>query len=287
MTAPFLPPAPMRPATRTMIPVDAIDDSNRLRPVDPAWAQALAASMAEGEQEQPILVRPAPAGSAHEFMLVIGGHRLAGARINGWAEIWAEVRAMSDAQARLAEIDENLVRQELTALDRAIFLAERKRVWETLHPETQHGKAKKPKNQGDGKVANIATFSVERFTAAAAKKTGLSERTVQAAIALVERLSPDAIALLRNSPLADNAAQLARLADLPPDEQLACAGVLAKGEAGNVDGARVAAKLAAPREQDPQEALFERFLGLWGRASAKTRKRIIKHVNAKGEGSEA
>jgi hypothetical protein len=40
-----------------------------------------------------------------------------------------------------AEIDENLIRRDLTAVLRAKLVAERKAAYEAVYPETKHGKA--------------------------------------------------------------------------------------------------------------------------------------------------
>jgi hypothetical protein len=48
---------------------------------------------------------------------------------------------MDADQALLAEIDENLVRADLTPSERAAHHAKRKQLYLKLHPETQKGKA--------------------------------------------------------------------------------------------------------------------------------------------------
>jgi ParB family chromosome partitioning protein len=238
--------------------VSAIDATGRLRPVDPAHAQMIAASMNESGLIQPIVVRADASGNG--LKLVVGGHRLCGAEINGWDEIAAILVECSDDEARQIEIDENLARKELTALERAEFLAERKRVYETLHPEVAHGKARRPKTDKQ-KVANFATFS--RFSKDAAKATGLSERSVQLACALAASLSPEAVALIRGTKLADNQAQLQALAALDPAEQVTAAREVAEGRASNVAKARVSAGLVpagAVRSEDGPLVKLEALL---------------------------
>lgn len=229
--------------------VSAIDATGRLRPVDRSHAQMIAASMNESGLIQPIVVRADASGNG--LKLVVGGHRLCGAEINGWDEIAAILIECSDDEARQIEIDENLARKELTALERAEFLAERKRIYETLHPEAANGKAKKPKTE-KGKVANLATFA--RFSKDAAKSTGLGERTVQRACELAASLSPEAIALIRGTKLADNQAQLQALAALAPADQVTVAGLIKASAAPNVAKARAIAGLvpegSAVREDD-------------------------------------
>lgn len=236
--------------------VAAIDATGRLRPVDEAHAQLIAASMNESSLIQPVVVRTDSSGNG--LKLVVGGHRLRGAAILGWDEIPAILIEATDDEARQIEIDENLARKELTILERAEFLAERKRVYETLHPETANGKAKKPKTE-KAKVANLATFA--RFSRDAAKSTGLGERTIQRSVELAGKLSPKAVALIRGTKVADNQAQLQALAELEPEQQITVAGLIGAKAAGNVAKARVVAGFVpeggAVRQEDRPLARIE------------------------------
>ena len=54
--------------------------------------------------------------------------------------------------------DENLIRNDLTALERAEETAKKKRLYDALHPETAHGAI----GGGHGRVAESATL--DRFT---------------------------------------------------------------------------------------------------------------------------
>lgn len=239
-----------------MAELATIDVSDRLRPVTPENAQLTAASISEIGQIQPIVVRVHPSGNG--LKLVAGGRRCAATALLEREHIAAVLVECSDDEARMIEIDENLAREELSPLDRAFFLAERKRVYETLNPDAGHGKAKKPKTE-KGKVANIATFA--RFSKDAARATGLSERSVQLACSLAAALSPEAVALIRGTKLADNQAQLQALAALDPADQVTVAREIAEGRASNVAKARVSAGFVpaggAVREEDHPLAKLE------------------------------
>lgn len=262
--------------------VSAIDATGRLRPVDPAHAQMIAASMNESGLIQPIVVRADASGNG--LKLVVGGHRLCGAEINGWDEIAAILIECSDDEARQIEIDENLARKELTALERAEFLAERKRVYETLHPEVAHGKARRPKTDKQ-KVANFATFS--RFSKDAAKATGLSERSVQLACALAASLSPEAVALIRGTKLADNQAQLQALAALDPAEQVTAAREVAQGRASNVAKARVSAGLVPAGAVRPEDGPLVKLEALLARMTPGQLRDALAMVQAKVAAADA
>lgn len=270
---------PVRPGAEQLVALDLIDvPANRLRPVDPSWAAALGEQYRAGAKLPPIQLRP---GEGDRFWLVIGGHRLAGARLAGLAEIGADIRDLSEAEARLAEIDENLFRHELTIIDRALSLAERKRVFEELHPETKHGGSRKPLRKQDGfQVAKSAT----RFSEEVAERIGLSERSVQQAVALANALSPDAVALIRGTYLADHGSDLAALARLRPDQQLFAARQIAGGEAKTLKDSLTALG-RGPAPVDEQERLFQAIASAWSRANAKTRKRVIAHLTTSNGGN--
>jgi ParB family chromosome partitioning protein len=250
--------------------IDQIDIGVRLRPVDPSTVEMLAASFRERGQDTRIIVRAA----GDRYALVAGAHRLAAAIELQWSWIEAEVLTVSDDEALLVEIDENLIRRELSALDRAIFLVERKAIWERMHPETAPGKARKPKK---GNVANIATFAT--FAKDAARRTGLSDRTIRLATEIAGKLDPQVRDSLRLTDVADNQASLKALADLDPDLQRILALEIVEGRARNLRGAQLSAGLAPRRNIDPDEERFERFLGLWARASRTLRKRIRAYVS--------
>jgi ParB family chromosome partitioning protein len=100
------------------LPLDTILLRDRLRPVSEADMMAVAASFAERGQDQPIIVRDA-GDRGGKLRLVAGAHRVTAAKYLGWASIKAIIRDMTSDEALLAEIDENLIRRELTILDRA------------------------------------------------------------------------------------------------------------------------------------------------------------------------
>jgi uncharacterized ParB-like nuclease family protein len=120
------------------IPVDLVDVEDRLRPVNGDYVAEIAQSFEEkgGEgrgQITPIEVREA--GETGRFRLISGAHRLAAARQSGWKAIAASVIRCTNDEARLREIDENLIRNDLSSLDRAAFMIEREAVWVQMHPD--------------------------------------------------------------------------------------------------------------------------------------------------------
>lgn len=107
------------------VPVDVIEAEARRATHD---VTELARSMAEVGQLQPIILTP-------DMRLVAGWHRLQAAKMLGWTEI--EARYISDVDAEIAAIDENLMRHELHYVERGDWLARRKALYEERHPETR------------------------------------------------------------------------------------------------------------------------------------------------------
>jgi ParB family chromosome partitioning protein len=263
------------------IPLSAIANGDRLRTVDAAWVEVIAGSMEQTGLRQPIVVRPHPLAPG-AYLLVAGAHRLAAATALGWEEITADVQQLDDRQARLVEIDENLTRRELTALDRAVFMSERKKIYEELHPEAVHGgdrKSKAQRLQDNIKSPDVATCSMfPRFTAATASATGFSERVVQRLCGLVSQLDPQAIELLRGTEIAANQSALLQIAGLPADDQIALARLLANGDADTLAKAKEKAGLTHETVRDEQARFWAQFLTIWSKASTQTRAAIRDHV---------
>jgi ParB family transcriptional regulator, chromosome partitioning protein len=79
----------------------------------------LVASIRENGLLQPIVVRPAPAGSATEWELVAGERRWRATTRLGWKEIPALVRDVDDRTLLVLALVENLQRAELSTLEEA------------------------------------------------------------------------------------------------------------------------------------------------------------------------
>lgn len=197
-------------ATWLIKPVEtaAIAVRDRLRPVlDDAKVEAIAESLASIGLAAPILVRRDD--RADSYVLVAGTHRLEAARRLGWEFIDARIVDGPLELMRLMEIDENLARSDLSPLDRARFLTERKRVYERMNPGSGHG------GDRSGPVA------VRSFAADAGDLGGFSERTVRRAIEIGEGLADDVADALAETHLAHREGDLRAIARMPHHEQRA------------------------------------------------------------------
>ena len=127
---------------------------NRLRATRTDLVDYLAESMKERGLLQPITARRRSDGG---YSLVIGRHRFEAAKLLAWSTIAVTVTDIDDDdEAELAEIDENLIRGELSPAERALHVGRRKELYEKLHPETKHGAT----GRGGKKVANLATLTI-------------------------------------------------------------------------------------------------------------------------------
>ena len=188
---------------------------DRMRRLRPDVVDELAVSIAAQGLLHPITVRKRASDDAH--VLVAGRHRLEAVRKLGHQAVAAVILDGADSdRAQLVEIDENLVRADLTPAERAAHQAKRKEIYERLHPETKAGAAQaKGMNAAQGRGRQNGD-DVDRYTADAAKKTGKSERSVQREAARGTAI-PDVAALAGTS--LDKCDELDALAKLPAAEQ--------------------------------------------------------------------
>ena len=212
--------APVRRSAGLALPValEQIRERDRLRTLDEAAVEQLMESIGARDLDTPIIVRPFalvdPADIARWgpetpglYMLVAGAHRVEACRRLGRSHIPAFVRELSPQAARIVEIDENLVRADLTALDRAAFLSARKELYEQQHPESRRG--------GDQRTGR----SVPSFVAASADTTGWAPRTIQRAVAIHEGLAPAVRQQIAGTLLANREGVLHRISRLPQSRQ--------------------------------------------------------------------
>jgi ParB-like chromosome segregation protein Spo0J len=151
------------------IRIECIMVDKRLRPLSEKKVIELADSIKQIGLISPIVIRyPNGAMVPH---LVAGAHRLAAVKDLGWEEVPCVTAPEEDAdRAALIEIDENLVRGELSAAQRAIHIDRRKEIYERLHPKTRHG--------ATGRVGK-KELNLSSFSEATAKRTGRSRASVK------------------------------------------------------------------------------------------------------------
>lgn len=145
-------------------------------------------------------------------VLVAGLHRLEACKKLGWTEISCNVIKEDDAE--LAEIDENLIRNELTTMERGELLARRKEIYEERYPETKIGNTVERQEVKRNDFALPPSFSADT-----AAKTGLTPRSIQQEVQIAKNIVPEVKEAIRETPIADRKTDLLHLARMEPAEQ--------------------------------------------------------------------
>ncbi len=226
----------------------------RLRAVVPAKVKQLAESMAAIGLRQPITVW---SNAPDHLELVAGAHRLAAAIKLGWPQIDViSVDDMPEIDRQLWEIDENLMRAELSPTEMAEHLARRKVLWGQREVSGQVG----PKPQG-GRPTEFASETAET--------TGVPKRSINRALSRAKAIPADIRAIIKYTKL-DTGTYLDSLKGMEPDDQRE----------------KVKADLAEPSvQQDAEIRAFNRASAArgkalrdvqltWRRASVEDRRRI-------------
>jgi hypothetical protein len=112
-----------------------LEITDRIRALDEAAVANMMCSLGREGQLKPILIRVWPAKNhTHTRLprLISGAHRIEAARRLKWTHLSAWLVECDDDEARQAEIDENLVRKELSPRERGVLYTE----WLALHGKT-------------------------------------------------------------------------------------------------------------------------------------------------------
>lgn len=167
-------------------------------------------------------------------ILIAGRNRVEACRRLGWDEIPANIVTLDEVDRQIAEIDENLIRNDLTVLERSEQFARRKVLYETKHPETKHGNGP-GRGHTEKRGNNFHSFSDDT-----AAKANVTPRTVRQEVQIAQAIPADVREQLRQAPIADSKTELLKLARMPEAEQRAVAGKISSGESKNIKSAKKA-----------------------------------------------
>ena len=264
-------PAQISARTRRVLPIDitAIQIENRLRAIDRKAVRRIANSIREIGQQTPIAVRAHPDDPAL-FVLISGAHRIEAMRSLALAQIEAIVVDTADHEHRLIEIDENLMRADLTALDRGRFLAERKKIYFELHPLARHG--------GDRRSPDFEDADPSAWNDQASERTSLSPRTVQRAVAIGEGIPERLAQALAETPIADREGDLYRLSRLPEQEQARALDNLRAAPEPPKSLHALIGSTASPKPREP----LDRIKRLWATLDRDTQQNFVSWLNGSG-----
>lgn len=182
------------------IPLDDIDVPDGRREVVAASVKRLADSIEQVGLRHPITVRR----KGDRYILVAGRHRMEACRKLGREHVPATIVTMTNDEARLWEIAENLHRADLTKLERDEQVAEWVRI--------------------TNKVAQVAPVSGGRGheggVRAAARELGIERTDAQRAVA-TDDIVPEAKQAIREAGLDNNRSAYLQVARLPAEQQVA------------------------------------------------------------------
>lgn len=180
--------------------------ADRLRAIDADYVAFLAESIGRRGLDTPIRVTmPDDKGFCR---LIAGAHRHAAALQLGLTSIPAIPFSGDELQAELLEIEENLVRRELSPLDQATFLAAHKRIYLALYPSAKKGGDKRKKANAQDAHSVVNHPLTESFSTVAAKKLGLSRHTVDRAVKRYHAFTPAIRERIAGTWIAENGAAL-------------------------------------------------------------------------------
>ena len=185
--------------------------------------------------------------------LIAGYHRLEAAKKLGWTEIECSVRKLENLEAELAEIDENIVRTQLTTTEEGNLLLRRKEIYETLHPETKHGM----RNGQTSKDCNLQSLDAKPFVQDAAEKLGVSQSTVSRKVQAAKNTTQEAKEIILENGIDLSQQDALKLSRMEPEQQKEAAEQLASQEIQSVSEYRQAVE----RTDQPDEAVSETAAG--------------------------
>ena len=194
------------------------------------------------------LLNPVTVDQSHT--LIAGRHRLEAVRLLGWTEIECTVCGLEGIAAEIAEIDENFVRTNASAIEIGEMLKRRKQLYETLHPETKAGVAQaNGMNRALGNNVDCTVQSTSKsFVEDTAGKWGVHPSTVSRHLQIAEGLTTEAKDILCSMKQLPRQTVLRQLSALEPEDQEAVATLLASGEIKTVGEYRERKDTAATDE---------------------------------------
>jgi ParB family transcriptional regulator, chromosome partitioning protein len=262
-----------------VLPISSIIPADCARRLNPEHVAMLAESIIEIGLQAPISVRLVPyrrLGSGPVYQMVAGTYRLEACKSLGWTVIPATILDLDDIDCQLWQIDENLVRAELTMWERAEYLQRRKILHEQKHPETRHGGARKSHPLGPREMS---------FVADTASRTGMSRSAISHSIRRAKAIAPGVREAIRSMPeVTDSGVELDALAAMGPEEQKAAVEAVKSGQALSIREAVLAASNCERKRAPSDEEIVRQAMVA---AVKLCRRKIVRrlasiHINCAG-----
>jgi ParB/RepB/Spo0J family partition protein len=275
------------------IKIEDLIIKDRFRKPTDEDVQMLVESLEQHGQPRAITVRRR-SDDPEKYRVIAGATLVKAAERLGWPSVRADVLKCSDVEARRWEIDENLNRHQLNALEEAEHIAERMRTFENEEPESGHKGGKPKQGRPQGAISK------------AAHKLLLKGKTQKARRKQIERglkiasIAPEAKAAAKEAGLHDNRSALREIAEEDTTEgQLAKVQQIAQGKTSSkakgrnpwrrIRKTKKAKQSASKASLSPKdEKVLAKLMKLWneaaelkrglGEASQAVRDRFIEHI---------
>jgi ParB family chromosome partitioning protein len=176
--------------------------------------------------------------------LIAGLHRLEAVKRLGWTEVDCTVSSLEGLAAELAEIDENIVRSDMSTLEYGEILLRRKEIYETLHPETKRGM----RNGQTSKSDKMSFLGTKSFAQDTAEKLGVVPRTVERQIQTAKNLTQEAKEIIKNADKKISKKEALKLSRLEPEDQKEAARLLTTQQIRNMG------EYAEKKKEEPEKA---------------------------------
>ncbi|PZP65356.1 MAG: chromosome partitioning protein ParB [Delftia acidovorans] len=244
------------------VAIDEIVIPERLRAVEEEHALAIAQSIVEHGLINPITVRHTPNAKAGSYTLVAGAHRLRAFVLNDDSEIEALVIEADKDEAQLVEITENLFRNDLSVMDRAVFVQSYREAWERKHGQI-NPKGGRPANSVNLTELLGIEADASVFARHVADRMGVSRSAIERLNRIAKHLRPEVRAAVRGTPIADNQSELLKIAKMEPSRQRQLAVALKqspdlKRALSEVDAVQPKAELTAEDKRNVAIARLEK-----------------------------
>ncbi len=182
------------------IKIEQIRINSQRRPLKPEKVVELKESISVNGLLNPITVD-------RDLNLIAGLHRLTACKMLEFKEIECNIVNYDDARKlRLAEIDENLVRSELEALERAELWLEREKILAKMGLRAKPGDNQYARNQSQLPGKSLKT------TEELAKQTGYTKRTYQYGKQIASEILPEVKQVIRKTQIANKTTALLKIA---------------------------------------------------------------------------
>lgn len=147
------------------------------------------------------------------FTLIAGLHRLTACKLLGFTQIECKVVRCDRDHARLAEIDENLIRNELDALERSELWLERDSILDRLGLRARAGDNQFTQRGGE------TNSPPPKTTVELAQEIGYTERTFQQGKQIARDIDPEVKTLIRGTSAAKSPKALLQVARAGSEER--------------------------------------------------------------------